>query len=382
VSNVNPAAPGAPAVPVPSGRFTPDNATILDELGFLAELAGDWQGQGFNLIARPDFVDHANLYLQLNRTNETLRIRPIGSPIPNRGFGQADISLFGLHYLQEISDLATGSALHIEPGLWVTQPNTSYPPQFAPGGSQIVTRMGSIPHGTTILAQGTATQFNGTPVLASGPTPYAFSQFPSFNSTPFGVPPGTFNAAGSSEKLTAAALNPPKAPFTEYDLSIPAGAANPRSPFNTNPAEPPLPDPLEGVALQDVVDRQVKSGHSFSGVVVNIASQASINFLTTPNDPTGPSTTVNVIDGDGGVANIVFLQGGQPVGAEGPNANIATVYATFWVEDVLHHTIPKFKQLQYAQMVVLDFEILSILPANVLLGWPHITVGTLRKPFG
>jgi hypothetical protein len=42
-------------------------------------------------------------------------------------------------------------------------------------------------------------------------------------------------------------------------------------------------------------------------------------------------------------------------------------------------------QLQYAQMVVLDFPIFHLLhkspPVYVNLGWPHISVATLRKSF-
>ena len=112
---------------IPATRLAADNATVLDELGLLADLAGTWAGTGFNLIARPDFHDNANLYLQLSQTHETLTIEPIGSPIPNRGFGQDDMEMFGLSYLQKVSDIATGGAMHLEPGLWVTQPPTSYP---------------------------------------------------------------------------------------------------------------------------------------------------------------------------------------------------------------------------------------------------------------
>jgi len=83
-------------------RYVLDNATVQEKLGHLSELSGTWVGQGFNLIARPDFRDKANLYLQLNQTHETLTITPIGSAIPNRGFGQDDIELFGLSYLQKI----------------------------------------------------------------------------------------------------------------------------------------------------------------------------------------------------------------------------------------------------------------------------------------
>ncbi|MGP7998949.1 MAG: hypothetical protein ACLPKI_16770 [Streptosporangiaceae bacterium] len=45
--------------------------------------------------------------------------------------------------------------------------------------------------------------------------------FPSFNSTPFAIPPNgpapQLNAAGPAEQLTAAALVPPVPPFPEND---------------------------------------------------------------------------------------------------------------------------------------------------------------------
>lgn len=122
--------------------------------------------------------------------------------------------------------------------------------------------------------------------------------------------------------------------------------------------------------------------------MLNIATQASITFLNNKNDPTGPSTAMAVSEGFGGIENILFLDEGDPSGTKGPNAQTALVYATFWVEEVSHATIPTFHQLQYAQMVVLDFGIVTLLnpapPASgrlVELSWPHITVGTLRKPF-
>ena len=148
---------------VPTVRISPDNESVLGNLGLLAEFAGNWQGEGFNLIARPNFEGNANLYLQLSQTRETLKVDPIGSSIPNRGFGQADIELFGLTYLQKISDADSGGALHIEPGIWVTQPPTTYPVNSpTPAAAQIVARMGSIPHGNALLAQGVAQVFLGS----------------------------------------------------------------------------------------------------------------------------------------------------------------------------------------------------------------------------
>ena len=66
----------------------------------------------------------------------------------------------------------------------------------------------------------------------------------------------------------------------------------------------------------------------------------------------------------GGTANTAFLEGG----ADGPNADAASVNATFWLETLQGQSAPT--QLQYAQTVLLNFAGLS---------WPHITVATLRK---
>jgi hypothetical protein len=382
---------------VPAIRLAADSATVLQQLGLLADLAGTWAGTGFNLIARPDFHDNANLYLQLNQTHETLTIEPLGSPIPNRGFGQDDIEMFGLSYLQKISDIATGGALHFEPGLWVTQPPTSYPPESAEPGEQLIFRMGSIPHGNALLAEGTATAFTGAPTLPDGKVPYAFSTFPSFNSTPFPAG-GSINAAGSSELDTG-----PGGGFTQYTISNPASLANPRTPFDTNPPEPPLPAAINGVAMQAVVNdpitllqqeikQQVAAGDTFTGVALNIATQQQITFLNAPNDPkaTKGASTIDVIDAGGGIENIPFLDGGIPTGSQGPNAQTALVYATFWIEQVTPRNRPPFMQLQYAQFTVLDFPIFAALhpapgsagtPAVVNLGWPHVSVATLRKTF-
>jgi hypothetical protein len=377
---------------ISSIRLSPDSACVLANLGKLQGLAGSWNGAGFNLIARPDFEGKSDLYLQLNQTRETLKIDPIGSSIPNRGFGQDDIELFGLTYLQKISDVFTGGALHIEPGVWVTQPNTSYPDETAPDGEQIIARMATIPHGNSLLAQGVTTSFDGPPTLKAAKEEYAFSAFPSFNSTPFATlptAPPIINAAGSSVKGTA-----PPPVFTQYDLTIPESSTNPRTPFATLPPDPPLPAEIDGVPMQEVVNdpikllqaviaKQVDERYTFEGVALNIATQSSITFFQKPNSHNGdPTVDVKPTNGAGGIENILFLEGGEPAGPNGPNAETALVYATFWIEKVSHRERPSFMQLQYAQMTILNFETLSLLPAtHVNLGWPHISVATLRKSF-
>lgn len=369
---------------VPELRIAPDAETVFQDLGLLAELAGSWEGDGFNLIARPDFKQKSNLFLQLSNTRENLVVTPIGSPIPNRGFGQKDIKLSGLTYLQKISDLTSGSALHIEPGIWIKQPNTTYPPEAAPKDQDLIARMGTIPHGNSLLAQGIASHFTGDPVLTIPGAQYNGSAFPSFNSTPFPVPPPPappiLNAAGSSEALSAP--TPPGPPgFTQYDLSAaPTPAGTRTSPIPAGITQDIVNDPI--LLLQARINKQKADGYSFSGTVLNISTQAKITFFKNKNSkPTDPTVTVAVPNGAGGIENILFLEGGDPVGAVGANADTALVYATFWIEKLTHPTQPTFMQLQYAQMVILNFEIFAALPKNALLGWPHISVATLKKSF-
>jgi hypothetical protein len=374
---------------IPSVRISPDNVTVLQELGLLGDLAGTWRGAGFNLVARPDFEDHANLFLELNLTRETLKFEPISSSIPNRGFAQPDIALFGLTYLQQISDATTGGALHIEPGIWVTQPATSEPPLSPPAGGQLVARMGNIPHGNSLLAQGTAATFSGPPTISPGSQPIsggnpAFSSFPSFNSTPFPLPsltspPGTVPifAGGNSELLSK-----PGGGFSEYTLENAASPTNPRTPLgNVPPVLPPsitqqlVNDPI--TLLQQTIQQQIAEGYTFEGTVLNIATVSSIIFNTQPivlpANPTSPTVTVNVSQFGGGAENLSFLQ---------TNADTALVYATFWIEKLRHPDQPKhFMQLQYAQMVLLNFPAITI-PAIPNFSWPHVSVATLRKTFG
>jgi hypothetical protein len=374
---------------ISSVRISPNNQTVLQNLGLLAELAGNWHGTGFNLVARPDFQDQTNLFLELNLTNETTKFDPISSPIPNRGFEQPDIELFGLTYLQKISDATTGGALHIEPGIWIMQPATSAPPLSPPAGGQLVSRMANIPHGNSLLAQGVATPFDGPPTLSPGGNPLsggspAFSLFPSFNSTaidlqpplaagkPLGAP---VFAAGTSEQQSK-----PGGGFTEYTLSVPFGPTNTRTPLGNLPAVLPpeitqtlIDDPV--TLLQQTVQEQVAQGYSFSGVALNIATASEIDFFTAPvinGSPLPETTPVNLVQAGGGAENLLFLQ---------PNANTTLVYATFWLEQLTHPQQPTIMQLQYAQMVMLNFPALTI-PGKPAFAWPHVSVATLKKTFG
>ncbi len=109
-------------------------------------------------------------------------------------------------------------------------------------------------------------------------------------------------------------------------------------------------------------------------------TQHSVGFRNRPNDPYGPHTTVTPPNSDGGLANTPFLRGGVPTAPQGPNAESTLVYATTWIQRLSHPTRPPLMQIQYAQMCVLNFKILLMQDQGVI-GWPHISVATLRESF-
>jgi hypothetical protein len=269
-------------------------------------------------------------------------------------------------------------SLHVEPGIWACQ---AAAPQVHPAsGDDIVFRIGSVSNGSAILAKGSAHRFSGPPTLPTESATYNGSIFPSFNSTPFAVG-GPIFAQGTAEFNLPPP--PPPAPahgFSQYTITNPPSAANPRTPFGNVPAVP-LPAEIDGVLIQDVVNdpitllqevvaQQQVDGFTFEGVALNITSQTPIVFGTMPNQA-APTVTVAVPDGGGGIKNVPFLQ---------TNADSALFYATFWITTVSHwRRRESFLQLQYAQMELLNFPLLLAADPKPNFSWPHITVGTLTS---
>jgi hypothetical protein len=278
---------------------------IANPLGPLAALGGEWGGDGFNVIWRPNHTPGQDHFLELNLTLDSITFNAISGAIPNRGLLQPDINMFGLTYLQQISDANLDAGLHIEPGIWAVAPTTSDPAE-----GPTVVRMASIPHGSTILAQGTATSASGPPAI------------PNINILPFfiGDPSATFN-------------------FPEQNLSTPTA-------FRSPPAQ-----------LVGITQAMVNNPNSVLQTVIAGQTILSTTTLQISTQPAAPIV-------GGGTANTAFLAGS----ADGPNAKSAVVSATFWIETV--KGTPDFLQLQYSQLVLLNFNGLS---------WPHVTVGTLTK---
>jgi hypothetical protein len=121
-------------------------------LGPLVAFTGNWIGDGFNTIFRPNsFKTPTELLpgdenvLELNLTSESLSFAPNLVSIPNRGAReQEDIFLNGVPYLHSSKDVTTLPArdIHFELGIWLSVPATTTPKEGV-----TLARMASIPHG-------------------------------------------------------------------------------------------------------------------------------------------------------------------------------------------------------------------------------------------
>jgi hypothetical protein len=300
----------------------PRLAVQANPLGHLADLPGTWIGTGFNQIWRPfNPIATSDRFLELNLTHETLEFSRNVGDIPNRGLLQGDIELAGVHYLQQVTDTLSNKGIHVEPGFWVTVPETTDPAEPAS-----VARMASIPHGTTVNAQGTAQTFAGSPTF----NPVSIRPFP---------------IAGPAPANTAVAFPP----FNEANLGVATALR--------------LPNPIPPTITQIMVNNP--NSVLAAAIAGQTITQTTVLVISTvapaaPPPPTAPNV-------GGGTDNIAFLQGGPG----GPNAQAAQMTATFWIEHVAAKgNEPAFLQLQYSQTVLLNFNTLS---------WPHVSVATLRK---
>jgi hypothetical protein len=134
---------------------------------------------------------------------------------------QKDAFLNGVPYVQSISDITIHGekvGIHFEPSIWIHVPATAIPPL-----RETVTRMASIPHGTTIDAQGlvdpakpgppTIAAADITPIINATGNPFKFSSQTAANANTLRIPKdlGPFIARGT---ITQAMLDDPNSLLT------------------------------------------------------------------------------------------------------------------------------------------------------------------------
>ncbi|RGP67141.1 hypothetical protein FSPOR_6197 [Fusarium sporotrichioides] len=361
----------------------------LSQLGVLSHFHGTYGGFGFNNIFRPNGTktptplpilppseDPNDNILQLNLTSESMAFSKGLTDVPNRGLDtQADLMLNGVPYTQTITDITEIVAppkkqpvIHFEPGLWMHVPASQEMPVLPAS----LSRMASIPHGTSINVQ------CFQPTVTTKGTP----NIPSVNITPLVV--GSTQTVGFRSQ-TATNNNTHRLP-QDLTTFIEAGTIT----------QDILTDP-------NTVLRNANKSKT-------IVESTTFSVSSIPENP----------DLGGGTSNIGFLIGADggvntaTVQARSGNANSAKVTAQYWLSKIRtkidlpvvdikadkktivcpassgpRDAVPKFvvdmnvptaktvdieyTQIQYSQTVFLDFNGLS---------WPHVTVGTLAPVAG
>jgi hypothetical protein len=379
--------------------LAPGQPTLDPNLGPLSAFVGTWTGKGFNIIFRPDSAatptplpnpvpppppPHDNI-LELNLTNEILSFSSSLGSVPNRGTGQQrDIFLNGVPYLQTINDVTTSppTGIHFEPGMWLSVPATTTPTEPI-----TVARMASIPHGTTIVAQGTLFA-----AVAGGPTLHLVDITP-------------FSTGNPQNKIPF----PSQTATNNNTLRIPQNLA----PFIAarTITQPMLSDP------NTVLRNQVQQQRITETVVIFISTNPAAPLFGGPL-PGGATATAApppiTPSFAGGTSNIAFLLGDPNPPVIPPNAQAFQMDAVFWIETVEYQVHvpplpagsppvildpvqtnppiplqPSFlaaipfvpgkgfaggtvtvatTQIQYSQKVLLNFAGLS---------WPHVSVANL-----
>lgn len=283
-----------PTPPAPTPSPSPASPPSVEPgLGILISLVGKWAGTGLNLIWRPQQPDSgSDHFLEINRTEDSIEFDGIPGGIPNRGLLQADLTMSGIRYVQQVSDSNLDAGLHVEPGLWLSIPASTNPPLPA-----TIARLATIPHGTTVLAQGIEEPAtSGPPVI------------PPVSITPFQI-----GNPGASQS------------FAEQTLATDTN-------FRTS-----------GAGLAGVTQEMLDDPNSVLRTALDGLSIASAVTLRVSTDDTAPVL-------GGGVANTAFLQGDP---ASGPNAVAQRMDATFWLQTSQGSSKPDV--LQYSQTVLLNF---------------------------
>ena len=168
-----------------------------DSLGKLKHLAGVWQNctrfkdRGWNMIALPfsdpnaGGSDPRDYRVLANQYNEKLELKTADKGVPNRGVlpefdSNLDQTLIALDYEQTIRQVAAkdspvsgkareneAAAIHHEPGLWLEILNHDE------GGFDIA-RLGTIPHGNSLLAMGRMDEIEPANVAIPEVNPFPF----------------------------------------------------------------------------------------------------------------------------------------------------------------------------------------------------------------
>jgi hypothetical protein len=316
-----------------------------ETLGPLRMLPGVWKntaelhGFGFNLIALPFAPAIPNGYrLMMNQYDEELHFSIVDKGVPNRGFDAtvnppaiADQTIVALDYDQKITQIAAddfprsgetekfnGKPIHKEPGLWLYMTD-----QNVEGIN--IARLGSIPHGNSVLAIGRARE----------------EPFPGL---PQGIVPrvnGVVVGGGTDPR----------------EDDFPSPYFDPYKHFHQHPFMGSVP--IDGFTGFEPVDTTLLLRHVLENVLTKIGDVKRTMRLHVDS----------TLD-HAGITNIPFIV---------RQADAAEMNSTFLIYEIEDKTTGRIRHfMQYVQNVILDF----IGRPDGHPGrarWPHISINTMER---
>lgn len=313
-------------------RYVGAATTGDDDLGPLRLLPGTWKnepnfaGYGWNMIALPFPNAPFNYRLLVNQYNEELKFSLVDKAVPNRGLdsadpvGDADQFVVTLDYEQMIAQIAAedfpvsglaggaGLAIHHEPGLFLHMLNERT-------DDLDIARLGTIPHGDSLLALGRSRQFKGGPTI------------PPVN----GLPIGRLRQDVDGDDYFA--------PYRHF-------RDNPFMGVETDPTFPGF-DPIDPHLLLEHANRDV-----------SITRTTELMFDTE-------------ID-SGGISNIPFVV------KQANAATMKSTFWIHEIDDCDNHEHIRLR-LQYLQVITLDFFAPRGNGHAGSAVWPHVSINTLEK---
>lgn len=314
------------------------------KLGPLKHLPGTWSnkgklgdldfaGFGWNLIALPFEPAPFNYRVLMNQYNENLVFKTADKGVPNRGLDGSDNPVSGdqtiaaLDYEQTIEQIAADDSpssdlegaspkgIHHEPGLFLFMLNKRS--QFLD-----IARLGTIPHGDSVLAMGRSRQSEGRPHI------------PGFDALPIGLRPGA-----------------------DIDAAPPPGVPDYLAPYRHFVQSPFRGTVPEGVPFPGFEPKDVVNLLRINPVLPKVVRSTVLDFDTE--------------FATGGIVNIPFVVA---------QANATKMRSIFWI-----HELDEEDQyggpalaLQYVQIVMLEFfERGDGVPG--LIEWPHVSINTMLR---
>ncbi len=303
------------------------------------------EGRGWNMIALPFDDAQFDYRLLVNQYEETLKFKFVDKGVPNRGIektvgtgSDADSSdtpdqfIVATDYEQFIKQLAaqdafvndlTGdinhndedivfgkcAAIHHEPGLWLHMLDER-------SNDLDIARLGTIPHGNSVLALGKSKEFDG-------PAP---DPIPDINGLPVGVPQDI--------------NNPYLAPYKFFNDNPFKGVINVPAFQGFNPVSP-------SKLLQEAREQIMQDWNIVKTILLPVDTKIET----------------------GGVVNIPFIE---------HQADAARMQSTFWIMNLENKADSSNTKwvLQYLQNVRLDF--FTRRDGQGLIEWPHVSINTLE----